>query len=46
MSLVLPSRLRPYRELGFDTMIVELTASYDAETIERLATEVVSLVEG
>ena len=38
-------RIRPYRELGFDTMIVELPAPYDAETIERLATEVVPLVE-
>ena len=39
-------RIRPYRALGFDTMIVELPAPYDAETIERLATEVVPLVEG
>jgi alkanesulfonate monooxygenase SsuD/methylene tetrahydromethanopterin reductase-like flavin-dependent oxidoreductase (luciferase family) len=38
-------RIRPYRALGFDTMIVELPAPYDAETIERLATEVVPLVE-
>jgi alkanesulfonate monooxygenase SsuD/methylene tetrahydromethanopterin reductase-like flavin-dependent oxidoreductase (luciferase family) len=38
-------RIRPYRDLGFDTMIVELPAPYDAETIERLATEVVPLVE-
>jgi alkanesulfonate monooxygenase SsuD/methylene tetrahydromethanopterin reductase-like flavin-dependent oxidoreductase (luciferase family) len=38
-------RILPYSELGFDTMIVELPAPYDAETIERLATEVVPLVE-
>jgi alkanesulfonate monooxygenase SsuD/methylene tetrahydromethanopterin reductase-like flavin-dependent oxidoreductase (luciferase family) len=38
-------RIQPYRDLGFDTMIVELPAPYDAETIERLATEVVPLLE-
>jgi alkanesulfonate monooxygenase SsuD/methylene tetrahydromethanopterin reductase-like flavin-dependent oxidoreductase (luciferase family) len=38
-------RFQPYRALGFDTMIVELPAPYDAETIERLATEVVPLIE-
>lgn len=38
-------RFRPYRALGFDTMIVELPAPYDAETIERLATEVAPLIE-
>jgi alkanesulfonate monooxygenase SsuD/methylene tetrahydromethanopterin reductase-like flavin-dependent oxidoreductase (luciferase family) len=39
------ARFRPYRALGFDTMIVELPAPYDAETIERLATEVAPLIE-
>jgi len=38
-------RFRPYRALGFDTMIVELPAPYDAETIERLATEVAPLID-
>lgn len=38
-------RFRPYRALGFDTMIVELPAPYDAETIERLAAEVAPLIE-
>jgi len=39
------ARFRPFRALGFDTMIVELPAPYDAETIERLATEVASMIE-
>jgi alkanesulfonate monooxygenase SsuD/methylene tetrahydromethanopterin reductase-like flavin-dependent oxidoreductase (luciferase family) len=39
------ARFQPYRALGFDTMIVELPAPYDAETIERLATEVAPLIE-
>ena len=39
------ARFRPYRALGFDTMIAELPAPYDLETIERLATEVAPLIE-
>ena len=38
-------RIRPQRGLVFETMIVELPAPADPETIERLATEVVPLVE-
>jgi alkanesulfonate monooxygenase SsuD/methylene tetrahydromethanopterin reductase-like flavin-dependent oxidoreductase (luciferase family) len=38
-------RLDPYAALGFDTVIIELPAPYDAETIERLATEVKPMVE-
>jgi alkanesulfonate monooxygenase SsuD/methylene tetrahydromethanopterin reductase-like flavin-dependent oxidoreductase (luciferase family) len=34
-----------YRRVGFDTFIVELAAPYDAETMERLITEVKPLVE-
>ncbi|HTS14684.1 MAG TPA: LLM class flavin-dependent oxidoreductase [Candidatus Sulfotelmatobacter sp.] len=39
------ARMAPYRALGFDTMIAELPAPYDPETIERLATEVKPLAE-
>jgi len=39
-------RLQPYRTLGVDTIIAELPAPYDAETIERLAKEVSPMVEG
>jgi len=38
-------RLEPYASLGFDTVIIELPAPYDPETIERLATEVKPMVE-
>jgi alkanesulfonate monooxygenase SsuD/methylene tetrahydromethanopterin reductase-like flavin-dependent oxidoreductase (luciferase family) len=38
-------RMRPYRALGFETMIAELPAPYDAETIERLALEVKPMAE-
>ena len=29
--------IRPYRELGFATVIVRMPAPYDRETIERMA---------
>ena len=29
-------RIRPYRDLGFDTVIVRMPAPYDEETIERI----------
>jgi alkanesulfonate monooxygenase SsuD/methylene tetrahydromethanopterin reductase-like flavin-dependent oxidoreductase (luciferase family) len=38
-------RLEPYVSLGYDTVIIELPAPYDPETIERLATEVKPMVE-
>lgn len=38
-------RMRPYRALGFETMIAELPAPYDPETIERLAFEVKPMAE-
>jgi alkanesulfonate monooxygenase SsuD/methylene tetrahydromethanopterin reductase-like flavin-dependent oxidoreductase (luciferase family) len=38
-------RMRPYRALGFETMIAELPAPYDPETIERLALEVKPMAE-
>ena len=38
-------RLEPYASLGFETVIIELPAPYDPETIERLATEVKPMVE-
>jgi alkanesulfonate monooxygenase SsuD/methylene tetrahydromethanopterin reductase-like flavin-dependent oxidoreductase (luciferase family) len=34
-----------YRRIGFHTFVTELAAPYDAETIERLATEVRPMVE-
>ncbi len=30
-------RLRPYAEMGFETVIVRMPASYDRETIDRMA---------
>jgi alkanesulfonate monooxygenase SsuD/methylene tetrahydromethanopterin reductase-like flavin-dependent oxidoreductase (luciferase family) len=33
-------RLRPYLELGFRHIYVDLPAPFDAETLERFATEV------
>ena len=38
--------LRRYREHGFSTVIADAPAPYDQETIERLATEVPSLLVG
>jgi alkanesulfonate monooxygenase SsuD/methylene tetrahydromethanopterin reductase-like flavin-dependent oxidoreductase (luciferase family) len=38
-------RLRPYRDLGFGTIIVRLPAPYDRETIERIG-EVRALLDG
>jgi len=38
-------RLEPYAAIGFDTVIIELPAPYDPETIERLATEVKPMME-
>ncbi|HEX8940736.1 MAG TPA: LLM class flavin-dependent oxidoreductase [Candidatus Limnocylindrales bacterium] len=38
-------RLRAYAETGFQTLIVELPAPYDVETLERLIGEVKPLVE-
>ena len=40
------TRLRAYQPFGFETFIAELPAPFDAETIERLATEVRPMVEG
>jgi len=37
-------RIRPYRELGFETVIVRLPAPYDRETIDRIG-EVAALLE-
>ena len=37
--------LRPYVELGFETVIVRMPAPYDRETIERMA-EVAELLGG
>ena len=37
--------IRPYRELGFETVIVRMPAPYDRETIERMA-EVRELLDG
>jgi alkanesulfonate monooxygenase SsuD/methylene tetrahydromethanopterin reductase-like flavin-dependent oxidoreductase (luciferase family) len=34
------ARIQPYRELGVTSVIVEMPAPYDEETIRRLATEV------
>ena len=31
-----PTRIRPYRDLGFETVIVRMPAPYDDETIERI----------
>ncbi len=28
--------IRPYRDLGFETVIVRMPAPYDAQTIERI----------
>jgi len=38
-------RLLEYRDAGFSTLIVEMPAPYDRETLERLAREVRPLVE-
>jgi alkanesulfonate monooxygenase SsuD/methylene tetrahydromethanopterin reductase-like flavin-dependent oxidoreductase (luciferase family) len=38
-------RMRRYREIGFGTVIAELPAPYDRETIERFIGEVRSLVQ-
>lgn len=38
-------RIRPYRDLGFRTVIVRLPAPYDRETLERIG-EVRALLEG
>ena len=40
------SRIRAYRELGFGTVIAELPAPFDVETIERFIGEVKPLVDG
>jgi alkanesulfonate monooxygenase SsuD/methylene tetrahydromethanopterin reductase-like flavin-dependent oxidoreductase (luciferase family) len=37
--------IRPYRELGFDTVIVRMAAPYDDETIGRIG-EVVDRLAG
>ena len=37
--------IRPYRELGFETVIVRMPAPYDRETIDRMA-EVRELLDG
>ena len=36
--------LRPYQELGFETVIVRMPAPYDRETIERMA-EVMAVLD-
>jgi F420-dependent oxidoreductase-like protein len=41
----LADRIRPYRELGFGTVIARLPAPYDRETIDRIG-EVRSLLDG
>ena len=38
-------RLRAFRELGFSTLIPEMPAPYDVETIERLIGEVKPMVD-
>jgi alkanesulfonate monooxygenase SsuD/methylene tetrahydromethanopterin reductase-like flavin-dependent oxidoreductase (luciferase family) len=38
-------RLRPFLDIGFRHFIVGFPAPHDAETMERLATEVRALVE-
>ena len=40
-----PNAIRPYRDLGFETVIVRMPAPYDAQTIERIG-EVDALLEG
>jgi alkanesulfonate monooxygenase SsuD/methylene tetrahydromethanopterin reductase-like flavin-dependent oxidoreductase (luciferase family) len=30
-------RIRPYAEMGFETVIVRMPAPYDRETIDRIA---------
>lgn len=37
-------RLQPYIDAGFDTLIIELPAPYDPETLERLASDVLPLL--
>ena len=37
--------IRPYTELGFETVIVRMPAPYDRETIDRMA-EVRDLLDG
>ena len=39
-------RCRAFQEIGFNTVVVELPAPFDMETIERLVLEVKPLVEG
>jgi hypothetical protein len=36
--------IRPYRDLGFETVIVRMPAPYDRETIDRIG-EVATLLE-
>ena len=38
-------RIRPYRDLGFETVVVRLPAPHDRETIERIG-EVAALLDG
>ena len=38
--------LRPYRDLGFRTVIVRLPAPYDRQTIERIAEVDALLADG
>jgi hypothetical protein len=42
---VLAEHIRGYVEVGFETVIVEMPAPYDVETIERLIGEVKPLVD-
>jgi alkanesulfonate monooxygenase SsuD/methylene tetrahydromethanopterin reductase-like flavin-dependent oxidoreductase (luciferase family) len=42
---VIAARLREYVDVGFSTVIVEVPAPYDVETLERLIDEVKPLVD-